>query len=279
MDDPFCIVWWTLRALLDGDIYAFRAAAASENDDLGIAIWRMEEMIDNTLAETGADEFSIFLSGANNFRYLVYPEYKANRPDERPRFLADLKEHLVQQYNAQVSEGCEADDLLGIEQCAGLQFSDTGWVGQYGMETETIICSLDKDLRMIPGNHYSFEISGKITKGPNAGKTWTKPMEKVFVDEHQALWNFYYQMLVGDTADNIKGAAGIGPKKAPAILEGCTTDREFYEAVEPYFSCEEEILMTGQCLWIWRKPQDRWRIPTETSKRESEGQEFPAMGS
>lgn len=238
-----------MRALLDGDIYAFRPAAASENDDLQIATWRMEEMIDNTLAATGADELSIFLSGPSerNFRYQVYPEYKANRPPERPRFLADLKQYLVDKYGAVTAEDCEADDLLGIEQCAS---------------ENTIICSLDKDLRMIPGHHYSFEISGKITSGPNKGKQWTKPAEHVLVNEFDGLYHFYRQMLIGDPADNIKGAAGIGKVKAERILAGCVTDREFYDAIQPYFSCEEEILMTGQCLWIFRKPNDRWQIPS-----------------
>jgi DNA polymerase-1 len=255
-----------VRALLDGDIYAFRPAAASENESLDVAIWRMEEMIDNTLAETGADEFSIFLTGTNNFRYQVYPEYKANRPPERPRHLADLKQYLVEKYGAETSDGCEADDLLGIAQCAA--------------NHDTVICSIDKDLRMIPGHHFSFEISGKITRGPNAGKTWTKEAESVFVNPHQGLYNFYYQMLIGDSTDNVKGAAGIGKVKAKNILEGCTTDREFYEAIEPYFSCEEEIIMTGQCLWIFRKPNDRWRIPeVEASIGESEGSELSADGS
>jgi 5'-3' exonuclease len=259
-----------MRALLDGDIYAFRSAAASENDDLNIAIWRLEEMIDNTLAEVGSDEFSIFLSGGNNFRYDIYPEYKANRADEKPRHLADLKQYLIEKYQAQVSDGCEADDLLGIEQCAALQLRGD-MPGRLDCDVNplaplTIICSLDKDLRMIPGNHYSFEISGKITKGPNAGKVWTKPMEKVFVEPFQGLYNFYYQLLIGDSTDNIKGAQGIGKVKASRILADCTTEQELFEAVEPHFSCEEELLMTGQCLWIFRKPNDRWRIPTfETS--------------
>lgn len=248
-----------MRALLDGDIYCYRSAAASENDDLGIAIWRMEEMIDNTLAETASDEFSIFLSGANNFRYDIYPEYKANRSEEKPRHLADLKQYLIEKYKAHVSDGCEADDLLGIEQCTTAPLGATGFPLY---RDDTIICSLDKDLRMIPGNHYSFEISGTITNGPNAGKRWTKPMEKVFVEPFQGLKHFYTQMLTGDTADNIKGAAGIGKVKAARILEHCTTEQELYEAVEAHFSCEEELLMTGQCLWIFRKPNDKWQLPT-----------------
>jgi 5'-3' exonuclease len=247
-----------LRALLDGDIYAFRPAAASENDDLGIAIWRMEEMIDNTLAETGADEFSIFLSGDNNFRYDIYPEYKANRKSEKPRHLKALKEYLIEKYNAVVSDGCEADDLLGIEQCSN---------------ENTIICSLDKDLRMIPGNHYSFEI-----RGTNNGTQWVRPAERCFVEPFDGLIHFYTQCLVGDSADNIKGASGIGRVKAQRILAAARTEQALFEAVREHFGSDEEFLMTGQCLWIFRKPNDIWRFPTETTISESQGAEAPTMG-
>lgn len=224
-----------MRALLDGDIYAFRAAASSENEHLGIAIARVEEMIDNTLLETGASEMSLYLTGSGNFRYEVYPEYKAHRKEEKPRHLADLRKYLIDKYQAAVSEGCEADDLLGIEQCAS---------------EGTIICSLDKDLRMIPGQHYSFAI-----RGPN----WERPAEFANVGEFAGLKHFYTQMLVGDPADNIKGAAGIGKVKAARILADCTDEKELFEAVEPFFSSEEELLMTGRCLWIWREEGDDWK--------------------
>lgn len=252
-----------MRALLDGDIYCFRAAASSENEDLEIAIWRMEEMIDNTLAETGADEFSIFLSGENNFRYDIYPEYKANRPKERPRHLKALKDYLIEKYRAQVSDGCEADDLLGIEQCK----SD-----------DTIICSIDKDLRMIPGNHYSFEI-----RGTNNGKQWVRPADLCKVSEFAGLHHFYKQVLVGDSTDNIKGASGIGKVKAERILEGCATEQELLQAVLEHFGTGDELVMNARCLWIWRKPNDdiveRWKeLGFETSFGKSERQDISAEG-
>lgn len=266
-----------MRALLDGDIYAFRPAAASENDDLRIAIARMEEMIDNTLAETGADEFSIFLSGAKNFRHDIYPEYKANRPKERPRHLKDLKNYLIEKYQAVVADGCEADDLLGIEQCAALKemfwqapLMEEGKPPKY--PADTIICSIDKDLRMIPGKHYSFEI-----RGTNNGTSWVRPSELCTVEPLDGLRHFYTQCLVGDPADNIKGAAGIGKVKANRILASARTEEEMFRNVQGYFVSDEEFLMVGQCLWIWRKPNDIWRFPTETTISESQGAEAPTV--
>lgn len=259
-----------MRALLDGDIYAFRSAAASENDDLGIAIWRMEEMIDNTLAAVSADSLSIFLSGEGNFRYDIYPEYKANRTQPKPRHLKDLKQYLVDTYKAEVSSGCEADDLLGIAQCQALYYPAPN-VAVYS-DKETIICSLDKDLRMIPGQHYSFEISGT-----SKGTKWVKPAELCTVEPFDGLRRFYIQCLTGDSTDNVKGASGIGKVKAARILADCTTEQELLESTRSYFSCDEEFLMTGQCLWIFRKPNDIWRFP-ETSISKSEGEESPEVG-
>ena len=233
-----------MRALLDGDLYAFRSAASAENEDLGIAIARLEEMIDNTVRETGAQEFSIFLSGENNFRYRIYPEYKANRPAERPIHLADVKKYLVDKYQAIVADGCEADDLLGIEQCAN---------------DGTIICSLDKDLRMVPGNHYSFEIRGTSS----LGKQWTRPAELTFVNNEEALRHFYMQLLIGDPADNVKGAMGIGKVKAERLLADCQSEKDMLEVVKDQFATEEELIMTARVLWIWRKHNDdileRWQ--------------------
>ena len=244
-----------------GDIYAFRSAAASENEELGIAVYRLEEMLDNTLAETGADEFSIFLSGENNFRYEIYCEYKANRTQPKPRHRKDLKNYLIEKYQAVVSDGCEADDLLGIEQCK-LFYEDPDDVASGKWKKNlysTIICSLDKDLRMIPGNHYSFAI-----RGTNKGTSWERPAEKVFVEPLEGLRHFYTQVLTGDSTDNVKGAPGIGKVKAKRILQDCINEQEMFEAVRDCFSCDEELLITGQCLWIWRKDKDIWKFPNDS---------------
>ena len=48
---------------------------------------RADNLIDRILQETESDEYEVWLSGDNNFRYQVYPEYKANRIDTyRPKW-------------------------------------------------------------------------------------------------------------------------------------------------------------------------------------------------
>ena len=76
-----------------------------------------------------------------------------------------------------------------------------------------ILVSIDKDLDTVPGWHYNYD--KKIT---------------YFVTPEEASYNFYYQLLVGDSSDNIKGAVGVGPAKAKKILSECKTELEMYQA-------------------------------------------------
>jgi len=203
----------------------------------------MEKTIDEILLQTKSDEFSVALSGDNNFRYQVYPEYKANRHKLiRPQYLTECKEYLFLQYAAEYSDGCEADDLLGIWQMQDIN--------------NTIICSLDKDLWQIPGLHYSWEISGT-----SKGTKWVKEAEQGNVTYFDGLKFFYTQLLVGDTADNVKGVSGIGKKKAPELLADCIIEKELFEVVQNLYGNDDEMLMNGQCLWIFRKPNDKWEFP------------------
>lgn len=183
-------------ALIDGDICAYRVGWTTENDDFPIARFRVDEMLDGILLDTGATEFTVFLSDSaeNNFRYKIYPEYKANRKTlPRPKHLEGIKEHLILRWGARIALGMEADDALGISQ-------DKRFRGYF--VGNSIICSIDKDLQQIPGNHYNF-----VKK------------ETTFVTPEDAFRYFYRQILTGDTADNIKGAKGIGPVKADKILK------------------------------------------------------------
>jgi 5'-3' exonuclease len=129
-----------LKALIDADIVAYRVACTCQEDDAQDFVFaRAEDLIDSILVNTEAEEYRLFLTGKDNFRYTIYPEYKAHRPKEKPFWLQACREYLIATFNAEVIDGQEADDALGINQ--------TG---------DTIICSIDKDLDMLRGDHYNF---------------------------------------------------------------------------------------------------------------------------
>lgn len=226
-------------ALLDADIITFRAAFSAEDEpEAWIACSRADAMIKEISEVVKADAVELWLSGSDNFRYGIYPEYKANRiKSKRPRWEKDVKEYLVSEYSANWSKGCEADDMLGVRQTE--------------LGKESIICTIDKDLWQIPGWKYNF-----VKKEQN------------FVTDEEGLYFFYYQCLVGDTADGIKGVPNIGPVKAKKLLDACYAEendanvaRLWYEAVRDQYGSYEEFKMNAQVLWIWRKPGDIWNDP------------------
>lgn len=220
-------------ALIDFDLVAFRCAASAENDTAEIAIYRMNELLDLILATTGATEYRAFLTGKNNFRKTIYPEYKANRTQPRPQFLAQCREYACENMGVEVTEhDMEADDYLGIHQT-----------------DDTVICSLDKDLLQIPGKHFQWAISGA---------NWSKPDTHLEQNELEGIRLFYEQCLKGDKSDNVKGIEGIGDAKAKKLLKDCKTEKEMLDVLLDKYAHEEEFLLNAQCLYILRSFEDSY---------------------
>lgn len=228
-----------MQALIDFDIVAYSMAASAENDPVEVAYMRIDQMIHSILDTTGANTYRGFISGGSNFRNEIYPEYKANRKDMvDPLWRSACKEYLVREWAAEVTDGYEADDALGINQTA-----------------DTIICSIDKDLDQVPGLHYSWPIvrKGSIVR---EGKIYE-------VSEIEGLRSFYRSLLVGDRTDNIFGVDGIGKVKAAKMIDNLETEEEMFERVaELYQGDMDRLLVNGKCLWIMREENKQWDFPS-----------------
>lgn len=237
-----------MLAIIDGDLVAYRTAAScKEGDPPEVAFQRADWLLRVILAETGATEYQLWLSGNENFRKVINPEYKANRKEQvPPQWLQDTREFLVTTWGAKLSHNREADDELGINQV----------VPKWGFgEEDTIICSLDKDLKMVPGRHYSWEITG--TK-PN-GEQWLKEASFTTVDPWEGDKTFWKQMLIGDRTDNIIGVQGLGPVKAGKLIDAQDDNQEAMEVVlEKYDNDYKRFAMNATCLWIMRGEGSTW---------------------
>lgn len=222
-----------MYALIDADSACYAAAFTSEGLGEVYARTCLNGMIEDTLLDLNIPdtECMIFITGSNNFRHAIYPEYKANRKQEKPEHLQMLKQHLVDAWGAIRSEGCEADDLIGVE--------------HNKRECGSIIVSIDKDLQQFYGDHYNPRKKVRFTVSPD-----------------EAMRFFYTQLLTGDVADNIKGVSGIGPKKAFRILANCSNEQEMFEACRDAYSCDQELAMNAKCLWLWRTENDIWQWPS-----------------
>jgi DNA polymerase-1 len=229
-------------ALIDMDLVVYRCAASAEQDDFNIAVYRAEDLLDNILNSVGASEYRAFISSDTNFRKTIYPEYKGNRKAEKPVHLLALKEYALEYMNAEVCpDGLEADDMLGIKQ------DKVGWWSPHNGEERqyhTTICSLDKDLLQIPGNHYQWEIGTS---------TWSKPAMHLTQSNLEGYRLFYQQCIKGDPTDNIKGIKGKGKVFAEKVLANCQTEKEMFNVVRDLYSNDSEFIMNASCLWILRE--------------------------
>jgi 5'-3' exonuclease len=111
------------------------------------------------------------------------------------------------------SVGREADDLMRIwaEEAreAGVPY---------------VICTIDKDLKCIPGLYHKMHIDA-------IGRTWTTEERTIEISEDYATRFYYEQLLKGDPTDNIPGVPKVGDIKAAKIIKKCTTEEEMQEAV------------------------------------------------
>jgi len=192
-----------MLALIDADILVHRVGFTTELDEEWIARSRFDEMMDGIITATGATEYQLWLSDktSNNFRTKVYPEYKANRKSPKPKHYDAIKVHALKNWQAQIACNEEADDRLGITQCEFIP--------------DSIICSIDKDLYQIPGQHFNFV--------SNAYRS---------VTFNEARFHFYYQLLKGDASDNLQGCPGIGEAKALQALPKVASDEEYFKIVK-----------------------------------------------
>src|SRR3990167_227612 len=173
-------------ALIDADLVAYRCAASAEKNDADIAMIRASRLLTDIISITDASTVKLYLSGSTNFRKDVYPEYKANRERlVRPMHLQPVREYLVKEWGAEVTDGYEADDALGIA----------------SRIEGTVTCSLDKDLLQLPGLHYNFVKDEFVT-----------------IDLIQGWRNLYSQIVLGDRSDNVPGYDGKMRPKWPKFL-------------------------------------------------------------
>lgn len=172
--------------LIDADIIAYRCAAAGEEDELPEVLVAVDNFIREIYRKTRFTRYIHFLTGSNNFRMDVgvTKPYKGNRKDTvRPRHLQGVRDFLMQEFNAMMVDGYEADDAL-----ASARY-------RYGNEN-SVIMTIDKDLYQVPGYHYNFV-----------------KQERYQVSEEQATYNLWKQVVTGDSTDNIPGLPKVGPAK------------------------------------------------------------------
>ena len=136
----------TKTALIDLELISYSHAAKAESTGTGLKslVEMVEFTIQSVVSACRAQEHYLVVSGRDNFRKVLYPDYKAGRR-EKPPLYVPLMDKLEELNNHRwcKHDQLEADDLLGI-------------MLTNGRVKNPILCSIDKDLLGVPGWHYNW---------------------------------------------------------------------------------------------------------------------------
>ena len=167
----------------------------------------------------------LFDGACHNERKDLDPDYKANRPDfsqmpeEDTPFsqLPDIFRALSRMEIPYAETACcEADDWIA------------GYARKYGSSTEIVIASQDSDFFQL----ISENIRILRYRGQNSilcDKNYIQEKFGILPEQYAD-----FKALVGDSADNIRGADKIGPKTAAALLQQFGT-------LENILDCTEQV--------------------------------------
>ena len=200
--------------LVDGSSYLYRAFHAMPDlravpgDPASAAtgaIRGMVNMMQSLRREVRCDYAAcVFDAKGPTFRDAIYPDYKGHRspmPDDLRSQIAPIHE-VVRLLGWTVLDvpGVEADDVIG-----------TLAVIAAGQGIEVIVSSGDKDLAQLVDEHITIidTMNGKRRDLAGVQAEFGVPA-RLMVD---------YQILVGDTVDNVPGVDKVGPKTAAKWLQ------------------------------------------------------------
>ena len=270
-----------MLALIDLDILPYSYGGMSFEDGSLMPEYmvkgKVDEKIQRIMEKSGADDWVGYLThSSSNFRLdvgTILP-YKGNRSGStKPPHYQMLRDHLLATYPNDVTlvRDYEADDQLAIDQYADLECSMYP-IANDAEDLGTIICTIDKDLKMVPGWHYN----------------WNND-ELVFVTEVEGLRWFYKQCLTGDMTDNIKGLHGVGAKSTLlSKLDAMDTEQQMFEHVyaeyEKRFGSYADLFLieNGTLLWMMKDEEDKWvntfnllKTTMITNKENENNEEIP----
>ncbi len=192
------------------------------------AIYGFVNYLNKILDEQKPDYIAaVFDTDAPTFRHIAYKEYKATRnkmPDDLADSLGYLKD-VVKAFNVPVLEldGYEADDIMGtLAKRAEKE------------KIDTFLVTSDKDFMQLVSNRVKIYRPGKFgNEDEIVGDEGVR--EKFGVGPEQVI-----EMLglIGDTADNVPGVPGVGPKTAlPLVLK--------YKTIEKILASVDDIPQKG----------------------------------
>lgn len=167
---------------------------------------------------SGQPHVAICCDSGRSFRHDLSPAYKAQRPEQdgtlRHQIALACDVFRAEGYPVWSARGFEADDVIAAA---------TVWALEQ-VDTSVLIVSADKDILQLVGERVTVKsaIDGSL-------RDRAAVVDRLGVGPEQvADW----LALVGDASDNVRGAKGIGPKTAAALLTQFGSLAGIYQAID-----------------------------------------------
>lgn len=246
--------------ILDGDGIAYTAATGVAK--LETAIRRYEQQVLTWLFLTRCNTVSVHVTPrgcqkAGRGKLNTVLKYQANRTGKaKPPLLEPLRESLQKHFE-------EHPDILIFKSYT--YEADDGMIIEHHNNPSALLWSPDKDLRVTP---YAFWESDKGKPSVLAPADRFGFLEEKYTEAGQFKCSgrgtkfFLAQMLMGDTADNVKGITKYkgklcGPRLAFNVLNECTSEDEAVNLVLDAFAYNEQNpLPEAYALWLLRTADD-----------------------
>ena len=212
---------------------AYRAACSNEvesqwddniwtlHTDLNSATAYVDDFIESMCKKFKTKDYTMVFSPKTNFRYDLFPAYKANRKGKRkPLALGALIDAVKDRHWTLQPENMEADDMIGIKCTQDPE--------------NTIALSGDKDFATLPISWYNFLKDELLVQTPE-----------------DATKAHLVQTLMGDATDGYAGLKGVGPKTAIKLLDKHGWNWEgVVKSYESKKQTEEDALLTARLAYI-----------------------------
>ena len=200
-------------AIIDADSLIFASAYNQESLEEAIDLFnsKLEFILEDLEQYCVVTNVIICSGGSNASRLALNKSYKANRTKDKPQFLSALHKEVKDSYNSLYAEGHETDDVV-----ASVWQNEVDKNG----EDSVIIVGIDKDYKQFPCWFFD---------------TYWKRRKLDKIEYFEAKINFYTQMIVGDTADNVNYFKGKGKAYARKLFSGVFTEYGLFRRVYGLF--------------------------------------------
>tara|TARA_R110000868_G_scaffold135512_3_gene348054 strand:- start:4583 stop:5296 length:714 start_codon:yes stop_codon:yes gene_type:complete len=176
---------------------------------------QFQKIVNDLEQEYDIEKVISFNGCKGNFRKQITKNYKANRKkQELPPLLHPMHQYVKDTYKSKYGYGIETDDMV-----ARYWYTLSKEFGR----DNVIIVSIDKDYKQFPCLMYNYHYKHKMI---------------LDISEDEALYNFYEQMIMGDTADNVNYFMGKGKKFAEKYYKDCKTKYQYTKKLYELFKLQ-----------------------------------------